>query len=515
MAPFVSGAMLVLAFPAYDHGWLVWVGLVPFSIALARSGLKYSIFLSFICGLVFFPGVFYWILSIRGYKLAHHATLGLYLGSYFLLFGLGFGLVSRRFGSFRALLSAPFIWVGLEYIRSNLSFLALPWALLGHSQYQYPGVIQIASFTGTYGISFLIVLVNVTLTAVVLAFFNISKKKRRAAFASPSKREASALAIMSGVLVLGSLVYGEIMLNEGSEGEKLKVSVIQGDIEQKKKWDRKYERYIMKRYVELSRKAAESRPDLIIWPETATPGYVFKKIDILNQIISLARETKCSYLVGSAEYPKFERALFNPKKGGNTAVLFSRQGKILGQYLKIRLVPFKEYIPFEGVVPWPDFIVPEKKATYLIQGKKPVLLGFDTVKFGTLICWESIFPQLAREFARKGANFIINITNEAWFSKTSYPYQSMGITIFRAVENRLPIVRVGNTGVSCFIDQYGRVTDKLQVAGKAINVKGHLTREITLCKKKTFYAIYGDLLAYLALIVSFVMIGFSFGKPKE
>ena len=165
----LSSILLVLSFPEFNLGFLAWIGLVPFLITLIGKGLKYSFLLSFTGGIIYFAGVFNWILQVPGYTpLIHHPLLGLYLGPFFGLFGLSISFISRRWGVIPALSSAPFVWVPLEYIRSNLDFLALPWGLLAHSQYQYPVVIQIASIIGTYGISFLIVLVNAALAALVL-----------------------------------------------------------------------------------------------------------------------------------------------------------------------------------------------------------------------------------------------------------------------------------------------------------------------------------------------------------
>ena len=132
----ISGTLLVLTFPNYNLAWLAWIGLVPLLIAISGRRPKYGFLLSLLNSFIFFPGVFYWMLGVAGYRLIHHAILGLYLGSYLGLFGLAFCFISKRRSTTAALFSAPFIWVSLEYLRSNLSFLAFPWALLGHSQYQ-------------------------------------------------------------------------------------------------------------------------------------------------------------------------------------------------------------------------------------------------------------------------------------------------------------------------------------------------------------------------------------------
>ena len=163
----LSSLLLVVSFPSFNLGFLAWVGLFPLLFVIYKNNLRYSFFLSLCCGVLFFLGIFHWILSIPKFTFLQQAALALYLGLYFGLFGLAFNFISSRWSLTAALWAAPFIWVSLEYIRSNLSFLSLPWGLLAHSQYEYPRIIQIASITGTYSLSFLIVMVNAALAAIL------------------------------------------------------------------------------------------------------------------------------------------------------------------------------------------------------------------------------------------------------------------------------------------------------------------------------------------------------------
>jgi apolipoprotein N-acyltransferase len=140
MAAVMAAVFLVLAFPKYDMGWIAWVGLIPLLLAISGKNCKITFLLSMISGVIFFTAVFSWTFEIPGYKLLHHALLGLYLGLYFGVFGLAFNFITKRSGIGAALSSAPFLWVSLEYVRSNFFFLALPWALLSHSQYKYPWI---------------------------------------------------------------------------------------------------------------------------------------------------------------------------------------------------------------------------------------------------------------------------------------------------------------------------------------------------------------------------------------
>jgi apolipoprotein N-acyltransferase len=506
LAALLSGALLVLAYPKYDLNWLAWIGLVPLFLALSGKNLKFSFLLSLICGLVFYPGVFYWIMRIPGYNLLHHSILGLYLGAYFALFGLIFSLIDKRCGLILAFFSAPFIWVSMEFFRSSLSFLALPWALLGHTQYQQLGLIQFASFTGAYGISFLIVLVNTTLASLILATFSRVEKFQSLNRRTPPKKGVlTQTAITTGLIAL-ALLHGQITISRPVNEKKIKASVLQGNIEQFKKWDPDYADFIMKTYLDLSAEAARNDPDLIIWPEASTPGFILKNLRYLKQVIALIQETKTHFLIGSSEYPKFQKADLDPEKTGNSALFFSAQGKVLGQYLKNRLVPFKEYIPYEGVIKWPQFIAPEERKTFDVQGKEIVLFELDGAKFGAVICWESLFPDLFRQFVNQGANFIINITSEAWFGESAFPHQFLAINVFRAVENRVSVARAANTGISCFIDPHGKIYSRLRIDNKDLFVRGYLTDNITISNERTFYTLYGDIFVYACLLVTALMI---------
>ena len=160
LASAFSGAILFLGFPPFDFSFLPWLGFVPLFLIIAKKNLTQSFILSFLCGIVFYLGIFHWILVFPGLTLFHQVILRVYLGLYFGIFGLFFTFIAKRRGLTLALVAAPFTWVSLEYIRANMGFLALPWGLLAHSQYTNPAVIQISALTGTYGVSFLIVLVN-------------------------------------------------------------------------------------------------------------------------------------------------------------------------------------------------------------------------------------------------------------------------------------------------------------------------------------------------------------------
>jgi apolipoprotein N-acyltransferase len=227
----------------------------------------------------------------------------------------------------------------------------------------------------------------------------------------------------------------------------------------------------------------------------------------------MVRRINTYLLAGSAEYPKFGKRPIK-LKSGNTALFFSPEGKVLGQYLKIRLTPFGEYVPYEGVFPWPEFLV-SKETNSNLAGTEPILFEVDGTKFGTLICSEILYPELGRCMVEKGAGFLVNINNEAWFGKSAYSYQALSIAIFRAVENRVNLVRSNNTGVSGFIDPYGRVTARLTKGGEDLFIEGTLTHEIFLSPAGTFYTRYGDVFAYGCIAFSIGLMIWSFFRKSQ
>ena len=535
---FLSSLLLVLSFPKFDLGFLAWIGLLPLLIAIHGKSVRYSFFLSFICGLLFFAGIFHWILVVPKYTLLHHSLFVLYLPPYFGFFGLFFSFILRRWGITPALYGAPFIWVSLEYIRSNLSFMAVPLALLAHSQYQYPVIIQIASVVGTYGISFLIVLVNCAIAAVVLSFYETLQLRQRFHLEIPpdhplskervtidaviqSRRMTSSdrrgfqinktgkvLVFIAASFIVFTLLYGYLTSSRPIIGNGIKISLVQGNIEQEKKWDRRYARDIMQTYAELTHQVSKDQPALIIWPEGATPTSIHQDHMLYNEVRNIAKESETYLLVGSTHYQKFEDEGSKKLKYLNSAFLISpTPGAKNQRYDKIRLFPFGEYLPFKQIIPWPYINIPN--ISEYVAGTGFTIFEVSGSRFGVTICWENIFPDLFRQFVKRGAQFMVNITNEAWFGKTAAPYQLVSMSVFRAVENRVFVVRCANTGVSCIIDPYGRIVDRVKdKRGQDIFVRGVLSGQIIPLESKTFYTCHGDLLVWVSLFgsVGFLLI---------
>jgi apolipoprotein N-acyltransferase len=512
---FLSAVLLAGALPANENAWLAWIALVPLLITISGSGVVTGFLLSYLCGIISSAAIYNWIFAAPGYQLQHHIILALIVGMYTGIFGLIYGYVCKRWHPSAALFCAPFIWVSMEFVRSNLSFLSLPFPVLGHSQYQYLEIIQAAAITGGYGISFLIVMVNAAVAGAALRLLPKAGQPEYLNCLLPSKRSVWLLFCIAFTLLGSTLIYGKTVLLRTDDGKKIRISVIQGNIDKEMKRDtRKYAGDIMRTYTQLTYDALKNNPDLIVWPEAATPGLVLKNISLQQQLVSLIKKADRHFLIGSSEYPKFSDEPFDKNKFGNTALFFSPSGRLLGQYLKIFLIPFGEYIPYEDWFPWPEFIVPKENRAKDVPGNEFTIFELDGVKFGVVICSEGAFPNLFRQFVKTGANFMLNITNEGWFGESAL-YQKVAASVFRAVENRISLARATNTGISCFIDPTGRVYGRVRKNQRETFVDGHMTEEILLSEDRTFYTMHGNIFAFACLGMTALFFILSTIRPKK
>lgn len=485
----LSGLCLVFAFPKFNLNILAWVAFIPWFLALQHKTLAQAAGLGFITGCVFFGGLLYWIynvLTIYGHlpgiiSLFFLILLIAYLALYFSSFAFFWRWLDLKNSSGQILFASAF-WVTLEYIRGIL-FSGFPWELLGYSQYQVLPLIQIAELTGVYGVSFLIILVNILLYKFLV---HTSKGERKYA-----GREILAAAI----IIFCCWLYGQnkiATLEQGAARQKeYKISLIQGNIRQDLKWERHFQEETLKIYTELTWQTKKEKPDLVIWPETATPFFFQNNFPFQSRILDLARQMETPILFGAPAFTRQDGRVHY----FNSAFLISPQREILGRYDKIHLVPFGEYAPLAGLLGFTRDII--GAIGDFTAGAGIINLTLPWGKFGVLICYEIIFPDLTRQFAAQGAQFLVNITNDAWFGRTSAPYQHLSMATFRAVENRLPIARAANTGISAFITADGKIAQASNLFTREV-----LSGNIKINKALTFYSRYGDIFAYLCLVVS-------------
>jgi apolipoprotein N-acyltransferase len=498
--------LLVFSFPKFDLSLLAWVGLVPLLLSLIGKNSLKSFSLALLCGTLFWTGLAYWLMNVPKYTLLHYVILMPYLGSFFGLFGLFFCFISKRCGITTAFIAVPFIWIFLEYLRSHFFWLALPWGLLAHSQYQNQSIIQIASFAGAYGVgvSFLVMAVNASLALLVWALSG--KRFAQGKLAAGDASWPAVIATLAVVLTIvsGSIIYGKMALSMPIKGDPIKISVIQGNIAQDKKWDKKHASFIMKTYSDLTLAASHHKPLLVAWPETATPVAINLDRRVYAGVVQIARKSKTPVLLGSAQRRKYEDETIKGRDYTNAAYLIDPNMKLFEkkqQYDKIHLLPFGEYLPAKRSIPWK--LVGIEAVRGYSAGKDFTVFKLGAYRFSAPICWENVFPYVTRNFVKNGAQFIINITNAAYFGRTAAPYQVLSMNVFRAVENRRYVARAANIGISCIIDPYGHVVDRVKdEKGDDIFVRGYLTGKIIPLNELTFYTKYGDVFAWLFVLIS-------------
>jgi apolipoprotein N-acyltransferase len=505
--PVFSGLLLLLSFPEINLGFLAWIALIPLLLAIHNRSWRTAFGQGFLAGLVFYAGSLSWV--VNAMQLYGHVPftvsyvvmllLAAYCALYLALFTGLLRWMSTGFTSI-FLWGAPALWVALELARTYL-FSGFPWALLGYSQYDQLPVIQIADITGIYGVSFLVVLTNILLAQVLqMGLAQVSLMEIREPM--PGVRMVLALAVL-----VGSLLYGHWRLAPHPtlfSDQTLRIGLVQPNIDQSRKWDVVFRRETIDRFEHLTTQAAKNA-DLVIWPEAATPFLFEVEDDYREELLRFVRAGGVPLLLGSPA-TKVEKDS-NQLRLLNSAFLVSADGRILDRYDKIHLVPFGEYIPLKDILWFLNKLV--VGIGDFLPGNGPEVMQGPGGRFGVVICFEVIFPDLVRRFVDLGADYMVTITNDAWFGRSSAPYQHFSMVVFRAVENRVYFARAANTGISGFIDPFGHV---LQRSG--IFTEETLAGEIRTGGPRSFYTTYGDLFAYACVILALFAPVFA-GRPTR
>jgi apolipoprotein N-acyltransferase len=507
LSSIISGFLLYLSAPPANLSYVIWVSLVPVFVSMSFGGYFQAFFISLLTGAVFGGLIGSWFSDIPAIPFISSAMIVLYFALFFGVFGIFFRFVEKR-TYFPKVVVAPCLWVSIEYLRSNLSFLALPWALLGHSLYDAIPIIQVSSITSVYGVSFLIVFFNAAVAEIVVW---IIRRRTGTMIFKPSPVVAIYSLASAIILVFAAYIWGinQIQAIEKSRSrDLLKATLIQGNFTQEEIQDIKLRKKIMDRYQELTLQASGERPDIVIWPETSVPDRLGVKPETDNTIKEIAQEMGTPILLGSSLYAKIERKGRKLRKDRNTAFLIDSNGEIISSYHKIKLVPFWEYLPLEGRFTWPKWLVPSHGIT--IPGDDYKVFSIPKGRFGVVMCWENCFSDLFRQFVRNGAQFMVNLTNEAVFGRSVVPTQLLQMGVFRAVENRVALLRCANTGISAFIDHSGKIRTKVVDSnGNDVMVSGILTVSVPDSAGPTFYTRYGDVFAIACSIGSFLFLIFA------
>jgi apolipoprotein N-acyltransferase len=488
----ISGVLFVLVFPPFDFYPLAWVALVPLLVAVGGKNLKASFFLGTLTGFVYFTGTIYWIFNSMYFygkvpavlSLLLLIALCLYLGAYVGIFSALFNSLSKN-SRFPALFLVPVIWVTLEFLRTY-AFTGFPWSVLGYSQYKFLTLIQIADITGIYGISFLLAALNGAIFDVV-----VNWPKKLSSMPLFGRWPMTVGLLLLALIIISSLLYGMWRLKTDEGWQRIRASVIQGNVEQERKWNIKFQREIIDTYKSLTIGASKYSPDLIVWPETAVP-FIFGHDESLTSEVVEFQKTLVAYLLFGSVIVRDIKD--NKYQLSNSALLMSPEGEVLSVYDKIHLVPYGEYVPLRRFFPFIEKLV--ESIGDFVRGKEYTVMDISPARISSLICYEIIFPGMVRKFVENGANLIVTITNDAWFGRSSAPYQHFSMAVFRAVENRVPVIRAANTGISGFIDAKGRIKRKSNIFIEAV-----LTEDLAIGSfKKSFYSKYGDLFAFLCII---------------
>ncbi|MGH9880615.1 MAG: apolipoprotein N-acyltransferase, partial [Pyrinomonadaceae bacterium] len=484
-AAILASILLVFTFPDFNLWPLAWVGLVPLLIAIARRPvLSRAFLLGWITGSLFFFGSCHWLT----YSMVHYGRIPGWIAYLLLipgalalgLFPAAFALVlasAARLLRTKALFLAPFIWVAFEWARLGVT--GQLWNAIGYSQAYKPLLIQSAYWGGVYGVSFLIVSTN-----AALAFMIVNRCKRAVVITT------AVLAVVA-ILVLGSNAPS---LPREAVIPAAHVVALQPNVPMDLVKSAEEMRELTTRHINMSKSALRQLPNdglprLVIWPESPM-NFTYASDSQFREFISgFARANNTALLFNSQE-PAPNDGIYN------SAVLINEAGRLIGQYDKIRLMPFGEYVPLPRWLPGANLIT--AMVGEFSPGTNYKLLSVGSAQAGVFICIESAYPWIARTFAREGADVLINISNDGYLGRTAVMRQHLANAVFRAVENGRPVVRVTNTGITAYITAKGEVRDQTSGFEPAVRIWTVTRNQST----PTFYTKHGDIFALVCGVLT-------------
>jgi apolipoprotein N-acyltransferase len=536
LAAIASGLLCTACLPPFNQSWLCWIALTPLVAAIWFSGKNSrrkwlrDLLLGYVAGIVFFTAAFSWLgaLGTLFENLFLHVLsllLSLYLGLNFALWSwlVGFlrpgeaplsGVLARA-GKFTAAApSSPWLrsttnlrlafclacaWVTHEWIRGWL-FSGFGWNGLGVALHANWPIIQIAEFTGVTGLSFAIVFANV---------IAVTTTRRLILEARTHRMRPHYDLTLTMAAIVGLLAFGMHVSQFKSAAKSMRVAAVQPNVAQRQKFDPQFTQKIFDRFRHLSEIALRTSPplELLIWPEGSTPGPVLEDEESNRFVMDFAATAKTDLLLGTIDVDQ-DRAY-------NAAFLISQGGENAQIYRKIHLVPFGEYIPLRRSFSLFALVASRWVPGDYTAGRDFTVLktSSGTAKIAALICFEDTVGDLTRKFVLEGgASLLVNITNDGWFLHSAGSQQHLANAVFRCVETRRPMVRSANTGVTCFVNEFGRVTQKLQDENGSTFTEGVLTGDVDLptAQTLTFYTRHGELFAKLCACVTLLVVIVSF-----
>jgi len=518
----LTGIGLGISFPPFPLGVVACFALVPLLLLFEFTGgfsrpLRYTYISFFILQVVSVYWMGGFVHGREGMQMFGGALLLLAHPFFFFIPVLGYLVIRRTFGLLYALIALPFIWVGFEYIHS-IGDLAFPWQTLGNTQSYDIVRSQFITFTGVYGLSFWIVTINAIAFYLVM---NIASKRWNI-----TSKPAIGTAVVIVVIHFIPFIYGSIVLsNEREFTESLRVGVVQPDSDPFEKWE--LSRHMLtEQLLGQSERLIPDNPDVILWPENAITFYLMMPQNRFyrEMVQEFVNQTDIPVLTGVPYAKIYERDEVTPRtakevpetgeryESFNAAVLFNPHSDEYTWYGKIVLVPFVEKIPFGDLF---EFAVKIRRSIGVggwDVGPDTTLFPFydndDRLRsFGTVICYESVYPGFVRHFTNKGADFLVVITNDSWWGRTPGPRQHLQMSVFRAIENRRAIARAANGGISAFLDPYGRILHETDLFTQT-----QIVFEIPVSGQLTFYARHGDVFSKLCLLFGVLPVMASLGE---
>lgn len=506
----LSAILEIVIFPLPNLYMLSWVAVAPLLVALLRARRRHSLelegavkliparsaqafLLAYVSGILWYGGSCYWVYStmkqyggIGSFGAALLLVLFcLYLGLYHGLFGLAIAALARS--SLRTpLVVSPLVWVAVELARTRVS--GFPWDLLGTSQVDNIALARIARFTGAYGVSLEIMIVNAAFAAGFLA------ERRR--------RRSLLLAALGAALVLQLGRWLPVSASPAPRRARLVEENI--PVLDSTEWTRQYFEDTLADLERISLADAggdHERPDLIVWPESPAPFYSSDPL-FRDALTKVARAAQAWVVAGSIGVENANLSSQQPTRVFNSAVLVDPQGEFRGRYDKVHLVPFGEYLPFKRWLGFAGGLT--KEVGDFSRGSSRLPLTAGDQKLGVFICYESIFPDEVRRLANRGAEVFVNISNDGWYGDSGAYAQHLKQARMRALENARWLLRDTNTGVTAAIDPEGRVVDRVPRKLRTV-----LEAPYGLSSRTTFYTRHGDWLALGCAIISLATLAVS------
>ena len=471
------------------------------------GGISRAVQLGYLMGLVFFWGVFSWLRTV--------SDLGWFLLPFYLaLFPAawaaflcaarrGAGDFTRSGANLRLAALGAAAWVALEWAR-GWGALSFGWNGLGVALHENLAMIQMAQYTGVGGVSFLVALTNLIAVITVRRFWNEARLRR----IRPHWDFSANMALIAAVFAFG---VRTLFAPASNGGTRLQVAAVQASIPQEQKWDRVFIEKICDQYDRYTELALAAYPEtqLLLWPEAATPGSLFSS----QEMYSRFARRGVNFLLGS-----LLQAPLEAKHDYNVAALFAPGSDVPQVYEKIHLVPFGEYIPFRRSFPPFEWIIGDLVPGDFTPGVEYTVLKMErpSLNVGALICFEDTLGDLTRHFVQRGAQLLVNVTNDGWFRDSQASEQHLANAVFRTVENRRPLVRAANTGVTAFIDPLGRILQSFRPDGTPFG-EGFLAGSVIIPPANaptTFYTRHGDLFSLACAVASLAALGFFFARHR-